>query len=266
MTYQYDRRRLHSSPPTSASTGAARRPARAAIGAALLGCLVTAGGACSSDILDVDVNLSRQSYSADFGTAQGTIPTVTCDPAQPDVCGASAGAVQVDGTSGAGATVQLGCDGASQRCFAEAHATITTPVDVLQDQDFVTKVERRSVVIVRALDIIYAVPVNSLTFDVPEILISVGPAGSTSAGDPGVVPVGTTSPLAAGVTLDDAAARHLVIADGSPARGFIESSIMNQQTLVFIATLSPRLEAGAAIPAGALQVDLLPRLTLGLPR
>jgi hypothetical protein len=221
--------------------------------------------ACSSDIFDVDVNLARENYQADFGAAAGAIPTVTCDPARPQDCGANAGPVQVPLGSGA-AQAQLGCDPAAQRCFAQAHASVVYPVNILQDDDFVTKVERRSVVIVRSVDVAYTVPVNTLTFDVPEIQVYVGPPQSTTTTDPGVVPVGTTQPVAAGQILDDASAGHLIVADGSPARGFIETSILDKQMLVFILTLAPRIEAGAPLPAGALEVDLLPRLTLGLPR
>jgi len=223
-------------------------------------------GACGSDLLDVDVDLQRQSTTADFGGAQGTIPVVACDPAQPDPCGGNQVAA-AQPPAGSGITsVQIACDTATLRCFAQAQATVTYPVDVLQDNDFVTKIERRAVVIVRAIDVAYTVPANSLTFDVPEIQISVGPAGSSASSDPGVVPVGTTAPISAAETFGDPAARHLIIADGSAARSFIEQSIMNKRTLLFIATFSPRLEAGAAIPDGSLQLDLAPRLTLGVPR
>jgi hypothetical protein len=233
---------------------------------AVFGAVLSWGaGACSSDLLDVDVNLQRQTTSLDFGTTQGTIPVVTCDPVQPSLCDGAAGTLAL--TAGPTmASVQVGCDASTDLCFAEAHATALYPVDILQDDDFVTKVERGSVVIVRALDIAYTVPVNTLTFEVPQIQISVGPAGSAAATDPGVVPVGTTSAVSAGQSFGDSGARHLVISDSSAARAFIEQSIMNKQTLVFIATLDPRLAAGAPIPAGTLQLDLLPRLTLGLPR
>jgi hypothetical protein len=35
--------------------------------------------------------------------------------------------------------------------------------------------------------------------------------------------------------------------------------------LTFLVVLSPRLVAGSAIPAGALEVDVSPRLLVGLP-
>jgi hypothetical protein len=222
---------------------------------------LTAG--CSTDILDVGVDLQPRTYSADFGNTQGTIPTVPCDPSQADACLASAGAVQGSVPNGT-AQAQLACDGSTDRCFAQAHAEMSFPIDVLQEDDFVTRVKRDAVVIVRSIDIAYRVPINTLTFDVPEIRVSVGPAGSTSAGDAGVVPIGSTVLLPAAAIIGEPP-QHLTVADDTPARSLIENSIMNQQTFVIIATMDPRLEAGAAIPAGQLQVDLSPHLTLGLP-
>jgi hypothetical protein len=228
--------------------------------------LLIGAGACNSDILDVDVDLQEQSTTFNFGSAQGTVPTVTCDPTQPTtVCSdATVAAGQPDPSTGV-TNFQIECDPSTDLCFAQATGTVTYPVNVLQDNDFVTKIERRSVVIVRALDLAYAVPANSLTFDVPAIQISVGPSGSTASTDPGVVPVGTTTPFSAGTTFGDSTPQHLVITDDSAARTFIEQTIMNQQTLVFIATFTPRLESGAALPAGSMQLDLLPHLTLGVP-
>jgi hypothetical protein len=220
------------------------------------------GSGCASDILDVDVDLQQQVYHADFGARQGAIPMVTCDPAVPEMCGSGANLAPVD-SSGVHATAQLGCDAGTRQCFAQARLVGSNAVDVLQDDAFVTKVERRSVVIVRKADLAYRVPVNTLTFDIPEIQIFVGPAGSVSETDAGVVPIGTTARLPAGATLDAASAGHVVVPDGSSAHDFIEKSILAKQTMVFVLVASPRLDAGSPMPAGALEVDVVPRLTLG---
>jgi len=218
---------------------------------------------CGTDIFNVDVDLQRQTYSADFGNAQGTIPVVACDPAGPDVCGAAIGTTEVaSGT--AMAEVQTACDATMLRCFARARAVGANAVNVLQDDAFVTKVERRAVVIVRELDLAITVPVNTLTFDVPALQIYVGPAGSTRETDAGVVPVGVTAPIAAGATVGGDNARHLVVGDGSPAHTFLSQSVGNKQTMVFLVVMTPRLDAGAAVPAGGIEVDLAPKLTLGL--
>ena len=220
---------------------------------------------CDSDILDVDVDLQRQVYSADFGANQGTVPLVACDPAGPGVCGASVGTTNLE-TGNVSAMVDLACDSATSRCYAQAQVLGTNAVDVLQDDDFLTKVERKAVVVVRDVDVKITVPLNTLTFDVPRIDIFVGPPGSLHETDSGVVPVGATQPLAAGTVVTDTGARHMVVAADSPAHAFIADSIMSKHTMVFLVSLAPRVEAGAPIPAGAFEVDLVPRVTLGLPR
>src|SRR5882724_2178715 len=208
------------------------------------------GAGCGSDIFNVDVNLQRQSYQANFGTTQGTIPLVACDPAGPDVCGSAVGPMQVQ-AMGATATIQMACDAAASHCVADARVVGADAVDVLQDDDFITKVERKSVAVVRDVDVAITVPVNTLTFDVPALNLYVGPAGSAHETDPGVVPVGVTAPLAAGIVVTDANARHLVVADESPAHAFIAQRVMAKQTMVFLVVMAPRVDAGQPIPAGA---------------
>ena len=235
---------------------------RAWVVAAALSTVALVAAGCGTDVFDVDVTLQRQTYSTDFGNAQGTIPVVACDPSGVDVCGAVVGSTEVSSGT-VTAEVQTACDATLLRCFARARAVGFTAVDVLQDDAFVTKVERRAVVIVRQADIAINVPVNSLTFAVPAIQIYVGPAGSTRETDAGVVSVGVTEPLAAGATVADGEARHLVVRDGSPAHSFMSQAIRGKQTMVFLVVMTPRLDAGAAVPAGALEVDLVPRLTVG---
>jgi hypothetical protein len=91
--------------------------------------------------------------------------------------------------------------------------------------------------------------------------IYVGPAGTTSETDPGVVSVGSTAPIPAATPVTSPL--HLTIADGSPARTLIEQSIQAEQTFVFVVTLAPRIASGDPIPAGAIEVDLFPQIQLG---
>jgi hypothetical protein len=230
--------------------------------AAALSAMVIAAAGCDSDLFTVDVNLQKQVYSADFGEAQGTIPTVTCDPAGTDVCGAAIGSTEI--TSGsASAEVHTGCDAVAMSCFAQARVLGSTSVNVLQDDNFITKVERRGVAIVRDGDVVITVPVNTLTFSVPAIQIFVGPPGATRETDDGVVSVGVTEPLTPGQTVTDSDARHLVVQDGSPAHTFISASVQQKQTMVFLMVMTPQINAGAPLPAGAIEVDMSPKLKLG---
>jgi hypothetical protein len=226
--------------------------------------LVAAAG-CSRDVFDVEVDLKTQTYRADFGSATGTIPVVACDPANPGIC--SDGSVVEVNTSATGMPVDVqispACDATMARCLVQANARVAYPVEVLQDDAFASAVASRTVTLVRVADVAYAVPANSLTFEVPQIDIYVGPAGSTQETDPGVVAVGSTPALPAGATLTEG---HITVDDASPARSTIEDNIRNQRPLVFLVVLSSRLVAGSAIPAGTLEVDVSPRLLIGLPR
>jgi len=227
--------------------------------------LAVGGAACSRDVWDVTVDLKTETYRADFGSAAGTIPVVSCDPTSAGAC-ADGSVLDVNASAiGMPADVQIstGCDGATDRCFVQADARIAFPVDVFQDDAFESAVASRVVTFVRIADFAYVVPANSLTFDVPQIDIYVGPAGSTQETDPGVVLVGSTPALPAGAPLMDG---HITVDNASPARSTIEDNIRNQRPLVFLVVLSPRLVAGGAIPAGAIEVDVSPHLLIGLPR
>ena len=236
------------------------------IWAVTLGLALAAG--CSADVLDVDVNLTARSFVADFGSQSGTIPTVSCtDAVAQEVCGASPTAtVDTSPATGVPSDVQvsLGCDSATDQCFAQASAHLSQPVNVLQDDAFMTRVERHALSFVQLLDVAYTIPTNTLTFEIPQIDIYAGPSGATRETDPGVAAVGSTQPVPAGSTFTDA--QHITISDETPARPLIEHAIENKQEFVLIVVTNPRLDSGAAIPAGTVQIDVAPKLTVGLPR
>jgi len=237
--------------------------------ASVLGLVVVGGiGGCSADVFDLNFDLGARSFALDFGQPSGTIPTVTCDDAiAQGVCGSSP-TVAVDTSSNTGVpsdvTVALGCDDSTDRCFAQASAHLSQPVDVLQDDAFVTRVERHALSFVHLVDVAYTIPSNTLTFEIPQIDIYAGPAGARRETDPGVAIVGSTQPVAAGTVISEA--QHITISDDTPARPLIEDAIENKQEFVFIVVANPRLEAGAPIPAGAVQIDVVPSLVIGLPR
>lgn len=226
------------------------------------------GGGCSADVFDVDVALTARTFVADFGSQSGTIPTVACtEEVAQQVCGTSP-SVNVDTSSSTGVpsdvTVMLGCDATTNQCFAQASAHLSQPVDVLQDDAFVTRVERHALSFVQLVDVAYTIPANTSTFAIPQIDIYAGPAGSTRETDPGVAIVGSTQPVPAGAVINDA--QHVTISDETPARPLIEHAIENKQEFVFVVVATPRLDAGAPIPAGSVQIDVAPKLTIGLPR
>jgi hypothetical protein len=221
--------------------------------------------ACSSDVFDVDVALSSHPFNADFSPSNGTIPTITCDPTMPGLCGlGQVLAVTTSDGSPADVNVDVGCDSGTNRCFAEAHARLVYELDVLQDDAFVTKVERRAISFVRMLDIAYTMPTNTLTFAVPRVDVYVGPMGARTESDAGVSIVDSITSIGAGTTFVDEP-RHLMLADGSPARTLIEQNVQSKTPFVFMLVTAPRLEAGAPAPGGAFEIDLVPTVRLGFP-
>jgi hypothetical protein len=228
--------------------------------------LIAGAVGCSTDVFDVDVDLAAQSFALDFGQQSGTIPTASCDATVvQEVCG-NAPAVAVDTSSTTGVPsdveVQLGCDAGNGLCYAQANAHAAQAVDVLQDDSFSSRIERHTLSFVQLADVAYTIPVNTLTFDIPQIDIYAGPAGALRETDPGVAFVGSTQPITAGTVVT--APLHVIIDKDTPARPVIEHAVENKQEFVFIVVANPRLAAGAPIPAGAVQIDVSPKLVVGL--
>jgi len=235
---------------------------RAGIRAGVLAALLGIAAGC--DVFDFSVSLTSQTFKLDFGQQSGTVPAVACDAA-PDICGSTL-AVNFDTSSTAGVPsdvdVAVACDTSSGQCYAQANARAAQTVGVLQDDDFSSKVGRNGVAFVKKVDVGYTIPSNTLTFDIPQLDVYAGPAGSVRETDPGVALVGHTQPIAAGVTTTTQV--HMAIGDDAPALPVIQHAIEHKQDFVFIVVASPRLNAGNPVPAGAIEIEVFPKLTIGL--
>jgi hypothetical protein len=233
------------------------------IGAGALAALLV-GAVTACGIFDFDVDLATQTFALDFGQQVGTMPTVACDASEGACAGAATFNFDTSSTSGVPSQVEvaLGCDSTSNLCSAQVNARASQTVGVLQDDDFSSKIGRHALSFVKLADIAYTIPSNTLTFDIPQASVYAGPAGSTRETDPGVALVGTTQPITAGAT--SSTAQHLIIDDNSPARPVIEHAVENKQDFVFIVVASPIMTAGSAVPAGAVQIAIAPKLKVGL--
>ncbi|HVR03730.1 MAG TPA: hypothetical protein VMT47_16450 [Polyangia bacterium] len=224
---------------------------------------VTAG--CSTNGSEVDVTLAPHAYRADFGAASGIVPTVACASAAATACGAGQALREATSTddSADDVNVDVRCDPEIDRCFAQALARLPYELDVMRDDAFVAKVEQRPAVVVRSIDLAYTLPVNTLTFDVPRIDVYVGPSGTKTEADHGVVLLDSISPVAAGATFVDEG-RHVRLVEGSAAYTRIVKTIEAKQSFVFLVVAIPRLAAGAPLPAGRFEVDIFPTVSLDL--
>jgi hypothetical protein len=230
--------------------------------AALTAAVSLAVAGCSADIFDVSVELGEEAFHLDFGTMTGSVPALACDPAMPQSCGPG-GVITL--ANGAGETeLGAGCDTGTTRCYVQANTRVFYVVDVLRDAAFTSKVGRKAVTLVRMLDIAYLVPSNTATFDIPKIDVFVGPAEARQSGDAGVTLVDSVPMIAAGQTITPGSPGHLTIADGSPGRSLIESSIKRKVPFVFIVTTTPRMESGSPLPSGSMDIVLRPLLGLGV--
>lgn len=213
-------------------------------------------------LLDMDVDLAQQTFTLDFGQQTGTMPTIACDAS----AGACGGAMTFDASATAGTPttvdVTVGCDGGSRQCYATVNARASTTVAVLQDDAFSSKVARHALSFVELADVAYTIPVNTITFDIPEANVYAGPAGSTRETDPGVALLGKTEPITAGTPTTTT--QHMIIKPDAPARPVIEHAVEHKQDFVFIVVATPRMNAGNPVPAGSLQIVVSPKLKVGL--
>lgn len=224
------------------------------LGAVALGC-----GLINPNIFDTDIRLQRQVYSQDFGRNSGKVPAVPCS-GQADTCQQVSSVVQ-------GVPARGVCDPQSMRCQAEASVTLSYPVNLSEDPAFQSGVAGRAVQFVRAAELGYSLPINTLTFDIPEIEIYIGPQNARNKTDPGVVLIGKVGPFTRGQTISDSAPMTLAIADGSPARTQLEQNIKNPKApFVFLIHAQPRISGGDDVPAGRMELHLFPKITVGLPR
>src|SRR5450432_4133621 len=208
-----------------------------------------------------DVALSPPMFWADFGAPVGALPVGACEVARAEACGAGQALDTTNAFFGIDASVDVGCDGATARCFAQTFARVGYELDVRKDDGFMAVAPHDGSASVRVLDLSYVVPANTLTFDVPRVDVYVGPAGTRREIDAGVERAGTLTDLRAGEAF--AVERHLDLSEGSAARALVERSLAAFEPFVFLLVMAPRLEAGAAIPAGLLEIDLLQTVRRG---
>ncbi len=229
-----------------------------ALVAALAGRLVACG-----DVAEDSVALDSMSLQGDFGAATGTLPALSCTADDASAC---TGVPAPAGVSG----WQVGCDGAAGKCFGQADMRLQQLVVTTSATSLDTALRKQAVRYLRSVDIAYTIPTNTLTFALARIQIFVvvpAPAADVVAGTGETaasndVLVGEIAPLAAGEVVTTS--RHLVIAEGSPARDAIAGQVGAGRDFGLAFVVSPRVMAGAPMPAGSFLVSYQPTLKIAI--
>ncbi len=244
---------------------------RTCVGTFALGCLEVAaaaavlGGAVgcgliSSNIFDVTIGLSSQTYGHDFGTATTSkAPTISC-PASPDPCGALAG--QIPGASNGH------CDQtqAPAVCAADVSVVLPSTVNLSMDSSFASSVGSKAVRFVHTIDLAYGVNMNTTTFDIPALQLYIGPSGAKLPTDQGVVALGTLQAIPRG-TLIPAGSQHVTILEGTAAHDKFAYYVQNPMVpFVLMVATTKTVRGGDPIPAGKIQLVIKPSITVGLPQ
>jgi hypothetical protein len=216
-----------------------------------------AGGGCGGDVFDVDVPLSTQSFVHDFGPSAGAIPQLGCGAPDDATCASLATMFAAAASSG----VRFGCDVGAAQCFGETDVRVAVPVQTAVSGVFDGVIQRQAIDLVRTIDIAYTIPVNTLTFSVPDVSVFV--SGGDDSGESDDLLIDTIGSVSAGQIVT--APRHLIITEGSPAHAAIESALLDAGPLTFAVVMSPRFTAGTALPGGKIEVDLQPTVEVALP-
>ncbi len=225
----------------------------AALGVGAVGC-----GLISSNIFDITIGLSSQTYGHDFGAPTANkVPKIAC-PATPDPCGALAG--QVPGASNGR------CDEALKVCAADVSVVLPSTVNLSMDSSFASSVGSKAVRFVHTIDLAYGVNMNSTTFDIPALQLYIGPSGAKQPTDQGVVALGTLQPIPRG-TLIPAGSQHVTILEGTAAHDKFAYYVQNPMVpFVLMVATTTTVRGDDPIPAGKIQLVIKPSITVGLPQ
>ena len=241
-----------------------RKPLGTAVRAALAAGLVAGAalgcGLISSNIFDITIGLSSQTYGHDFGSASSSkAPTIAC-PATPDPCGALT--TQIQGASNGR------CDTTQSPsvCAADVSVVLPSTVNLSMDSSFASSVGSKAVRFVHTIDLAYGVNMNTATFDIPALQLYIGPSGAKQPTDQGVVALGTLQPIKS-MTLIPEGSQHVLITEGTAAHDKFSYYVQNPMVpFVLMVASTKTVRGGDPIPAGKIQVVIKPSITVGLPR
>lgn len=232
---------------------------RGALAAGLVAATALGCGLISSNIFDITIGLSSQTYGHDFGSTSGKAPTISC-PVTPDPCGSLT--TQIPGASNGR------CDSSQSPsvCAADVSVVLPSTVNLSMDSSFASSVGSKAVRFVHTIDLAYGVNMNTTTFDIPALQLYIGPSGAKQPTDQGVVSLGTLQAIKAG-TLIPEGSQHVTILEGTAAHDKFAYYVQNPMVpFVLMVATTKTVRGGDPIPAGKIQVVIKPSITVGLPQ
>lgn len=152
------------------------------------------------------------------------------------------------------------CD--ANLCAADLKLTILYVIDAVNDPAFTLGIAQSQADSFRDVKMTYGIT-STINLAIKQIDVYVGKDGLRSPSDPNSIYLGTVGPVAAMGTVPDGQ-NYLLIEDGTPAHTqFVNYAKHpeNKFNVLMVAT-TPRLKAGDLIPAGGIEVRMVPIVTL----
>ena len=152
------------------------------------------------------------------------------------------------------------CD--ANYCAADLKLTILYVIDAVNDPAFTLGIAQSEADKFRDVKMTYGIT-STINLAINQIDVYVGKDGLRSPSDPNSIYLGTVGPVAAMGVVPDGQ-NYLLIEDGTPAHTqFVNYAKHpeNKFNVLMVAT-TPRLKAGDPIPAGGIEVRMVPIVTL----
>jgi hypothetical protein len=218
----------------------------------------------SSNTFSVPYSFSPISYEKSFGSDQGTVPAITCDPSDTNSCAA----VQIP----QGSSLTAVCDDKARSCAATAELRLSYPVDLTME-NLPSEAIMYGINFVSISKIEYWSTNDTLNFNTPLIDLYVAPAtamdetGGTKIGSIGPITPGGT-PTCSDMRDTDSASGTAMVCDmplDSDGENALSNFVKDYKTpFQFIAHTTVSAMAGEPLPAGTLDFTVRPVISIGI--
>ena len=182
-----------------------------------------------------------------------TLPSIPCTDATVCKSFLAAGGISIPGLTPV-------C--AANVCQADLKLTILYIIDASNDPAFTLGIAQGEADSMRDVKMTYGIS-STVNLAINQIDVYVGPDGLRATADPNAIYLGTVGPIPPMSNIPDGM-NYLLLADGTPAHtAFVNYAKHpeNKFDVLMVAT-TPRLMPGDPIPAGMIEVRMIPIVTL----